>query len=61
MLRVRDTLNRICLLDIDVQGAKDIESKGLIDCNYLFVTVPSIGELERRLRARGTETEQSIR
>jgi len=44
-----------------VQGAKDIESKGLIDCNYLFVTVPSIGELERRLRARGTETEQSIR
>ena len=61
VLQVRDIENKICLLDIDVQGAKDIHASNLIECNYLFLTVPSIKELERRLIARNTETEESLK
>ena len=61
MLQVKDIENKICLLDIDVQGAKDIHASKLIECNYLFLTVPSIIELERRLIARNTETEESLK
>ena len=61
VLNVRDNLNKICLLDIDVQGAKDIYASKLIDCNYLFLTVPSIDDLERRLRLRKTETEETLK
>lgn len=31
-----------------------------MDCYYLFVKTPTLEELERRLRARGTETEDSL-
>jgi guanylate kinase len=55
------------LLDIDVQGAiqvrKSSEKKSLIErCSeYVFLGPPSFEELERRLRSRGTEKEESIR
>ncbi len=61
VLQVRDIENKICLLDIDVQGAKDIHASKLIECNYLFLNVPSIKELERRLIARKTESEESLK
>ena len=51
---------KICILDIDVKGARDINKSGLIDCNYVLVTTPSIDELKRRLEARGTETEETL-
>jgi len=60
-LQVRDIEKKICFLDIDVQGAKDIHASKLIECNYLFLTVPSIKELESRLIARKTETEESLK
>ncbi len=28
---------KICILDIDVKGAKDIHKTGQIECNYIFV------------------------
>lgn len=53
------------LLDIDVQGASAIRSCGdalirssLVD---VFIMPPTIDELERRLRKRGTESEEQIR
>jgi len=61
VLQVRDIKNKICLLDIDVQGAKDIHASKLIECNYLFLTVPSINELEMILIARKTESEESLK
>lgn len=53
------------LLDIDVQGASTIRSCGdalirssLVD---VFIMPPTFEELERRLRKRGTESEEQIR
>jgi len=52
---------QICILDIDVQGAKSIHEQGLWDgTRFIFINPPSHEELERRLRGRGTETEEKI-
>lgn len=53
---------RICILDIDVQGAKRVkENTNLIkDPYFIFIAPPSIEQLEERLRGRGTETEEAI-
>ena len=54
------------LLDIDVQGAAQLRalcadsSEFCEACEFIFIMPPSFEELERRLRARGTETEESI-
>lgn len=48
-----------CILDIDVQGAKSVRSTPL-EAIFIFIRPPSIEELEKRLRARGTETEEQI-
>ncbi|EEQ41210.1 putative guanylate kinase [Clavispora lusitaniae] len=51
--------NKICLLDIDMQGVKSVKAS-TIDARYLFVAPPSIETLKERLTGRGTETEDSI-
>ena len=51
---------KICILDIDVKGARDVHKSGVVDCNYVLVTTPSIDELRKRLEARGTETEETL-
>ena len=54
------------LLDIDVQGAAQLRALCCASaefceaCEFIFIMPPSFEELERRLRARGTETEESI-
>lgn len=48
-----------CILDIDVQGAKSVSACPL-EAIFVFIKPPSFQELEDRLRARGTETEQQI-
>ncbi|CAH2058445.1 unnamed protein product [Thlaspi arvense] len=48
-----------CILDIDVQGARSVRASSL-DATFIFVCPPSMKELEDRLRARGTETEEQI-
>jgi len=50
---------KICILDIDVQGATNVKKSGL-PCKFVFVNPPSMAELEARLRGRGTETEEKI-
>lgn len=58
---VQDVLDagKVCLLDIDMQGVISLKNTDM-DCYYIFVKTPSLKELKRRLRARGTETEGSI-
>jgi len=51
--------NKICILDIDVQGCEQVK-KSSIKARYLFIVPPSPEELERRLRGRGSEAEESI-
>ena len=48
------------MLEIEVQGAEKIMDQG-VEAVSIFITVPSFEELERRLRGRGTETEEVIR
>ncbi len=47
------------LLEIDVQGALQVKAK-FPEAVLVFVDVPSIQELERRLRGRHTETESAL-
>ncbi|KAK2511056.1 Guk1 [Columba guinea] len=51
--------NQICVLDIDIQGVKNIKRT---DLNPIYISVqpPSIDILEKRLRDRKTETEESL-
>ena len=51
---------RACILDIDVQGVASCRRAGFKVGKYIFVAPPEIAELEKRLRARGTETEETI-
>jgi guanylate kinase len=51
---------RVPLLDIDVKGAMHVQQQFPEQVLSLFIQPPSIEELERRLRARGTETEASL-
>ena len=48
------------LLDIDIQGARQIRQKYPRDAVTIFVLPPSFTELEGRLRRRGTEDEAQI-
>jgi guanylate kinase len=50
----------IAVFDIDVQGGNAIKRK-YPDAVLVFVLPPSIEELERRLRDRRTETEDTLR
>lgn len=47
------------ILEIDVQGAFQVR-KAMPQAHLIFIEPPSLEELERRLRARGTEEEDVI-
>ncbi len=47
------------LLEIEVQGAEQVMNHRS-DLVSIFITIPSMKELERRLRDRGTEDEEKI-
>ena len=48
------------LFDIDWQGAQQLYQKAGQDVVRVFILPPSVGELERRLRARGTDDKAVI-
>jgi guanylate kinase len=52
---------RDILLDIDIQGARQIRTKYPRDSVSIFVLPPSLEELAERLRGRGTEDDAKIR
>jgi guanylate kinase len=58
---IRSCLNqgRDILLEIDWQGARQVR-KAFPEAVGIFIVPPSIEELERRLRGRGTDTEEVI-
>jgi guanylate kinase len=49
------------LLDIDVNGARNVKRLYGDDALVLFIAPPSINELQRRLEGRGTEDRDSLR
>ena len=54
-------LQKAPLLDVDVQGGINIQQQYPHQSLSLFIEPPSIEELERRLKARGTETPESLK
>jgi guanylate kinase len=50
---------KVCILDIDTQGAQSVK-KSSLHAHYIFIAPPSMDELERRLRGRGTESEEKV-
>ena len=48
------------VLEIDWQGARQVRAL-YPDCVGIFILPPSVAELERRMRARGQDSEQVIR
>nr|XP_025844482.1 guanylate kinase isoform X5 [Vulpes vulpes] len=60
-VRAVQAMNRICVLDVDLQGVRNIKKTDLRPI-YIFVQPPSLDVLvgEQRLRQRNTETEESL-
>ncbi|MEW6352066.1 MAG: guanylate kinase [Thermodesulfobacteriota bacterium] len=50
---------RHMILDLDVEGAKEVFRK-IPSSVGIFIKAPDMAELERRLRARGSDSEESI-
>jgi guanylate kinase len=59
---VKDALRkgRDILFDIDWQGTQQLEAAMGEDLVSIFILPPSMDELERRLRSRGTDSEQVV-
>ncbi|PTB62066.1 guanylate kinase [Trichoderma citrinoviride] len=50
----------VVVLEIDVEGVKQLRETAIIDARYVLIEPPSLDELEARLRQRSTKTEVSI-
>lgn len=50
---------KICIIEIDIQGAESVRASEL-EPYYLFIQPPSMEVLEKRLRGRGTESEEQV-
>ena len=50
---------RVCILDIEMEGVKQLK-KSELNPRICFIQPPSVEELEKRLRGRGTDSEESI-
>jgi len=59
-LRSQITMGLDVIMDIDVQGAKNIKDH-FKDAILIYVLPPSLEILEKRLRERGTDDEKAIR
>ena len=51
---------KMCILDIDVQGVKQIKQTSLCP-RLIFVKPPTLDDLKNRLLNRGTETDESLK
>lgn len=52
---------KVPIIEMDVQGAQKLKGKqGSLNFHYLFITAPSMKELEARIRGRGSDSEEKI-
>ena len=51
--------NRVCLIEVDVKAVKSIKESHL-DCRYVFIAPNSIEDMVKKIRAKGTETEEKL-
>jgi len=58
---VRERIARVdVILEIDPQGASQVKEQ-IPESVLVFITAPSLSELERRIRHRGAETDEQVR
>jgi len=53
--------NRVVCMDLDIKGAQRLRLNRQFKSLIIFVQTPTHAELEKRLRARGTETEERLK
>ncbi len=53
------SLGKKVLLEIELEGARQVR-RNIPDAFQIFITPPSLEELEKRIRGRGTESEEAI-
>ena len=58
-LKDQEAKGKTVLLDIETEGVKQIKNSKF-PARYVFIAPPSEDELEKRLRGRGTESEESV-
>jgi len=51
---------RTCILDIEMEGVKNVKKTPSLNARFLFIEPPSMDELGRRLRSRNTDSEEAI-
>ncbi|CAG2158656.1 unnamed protein product [Oppiella nova] len=58
---VKDVQNcgKICILDVEIEGVKNLKKTDL-NPRFVFIKPPNMDVLEKRLRSRGTESEDAI-
>lgn len=61
LVREAIDLGRSVLFDIDYQGGRQLRQEFGADMVSVFILPPSIAELERRLRSRGTDSDEVIK
>lgn len=59
-LEEQSAAGNVVLLDIDVQGVDSLKRVFGSRCLSVFILPPSMQELEKRLRARSTESEEKL-
>lgn len=52
--------NKVPVLDIDVQGAIHVQQQYPVNTIAIFIQAPSAEELKRRLKHRGSESDESL-
>jgi guanylate kinase len=57
----REKIGKTVLFDIDVVGGLNVKRQYPDQCLALFIQPPSLSELEKRLRGRGTDNEKKIK
>lgn len=51
---------KVCVLDIDIEGVKQVKKCPRLNPVFVFIKPPSVEELKKRLHDRNTETEDSL-
>ena len=52
--------NKTVIFDIDVEGGVNIKNKFSKDCLSIFIMPPTLSALEKRLKIRGTESDEKL-
>lgn len=52
---------KVCIFEVDVQGAEKIHQRSdILNTEFIFIAPPSLEELCRRIRIRGSESEATL-